>query len=90
MSENPLTDKAEITAEGPGIEYILILFFMHSSIIILPGSDTVGVPASEISDTVLFDFKILMILPIFFFSLNLWLDIKFLLILYLERSFSFT
>ena len=54
---------------------------MHSLIRILPGSETVGVPASDIKDTIFSDFKISITFLRFFFSLNLWLEISFDLIL---------
>jgi hypothetical protein len=49
-------DTAEETAEGPGIGKISISLFRHSLTNIAPGSDTAGVPASEINDTIQFDF----------------------------------
>ncbi len=87
MSEKPLIEKAAVVADGPGIGLTFISFFMHSLINIFPGSEIVGVPASAINETILFDFKILIIFSRFFFSLNLWLEIKLELILYLENSF---
>ena len=39
--------------------------------IILPGSEIQGVPASDINDTIFLEFKISIILLTFFFSLNL-------------------
>ena len=71
MSEKPLIDTADVTAEAPGIGYISILFFTHSLTKILPGSEIAGVPASEISETIFFDFKISIIFSKFFISLNL-------------------
>ena len=50
FSEKPLIETAVATAEGPGIGVILILFFTHSLTNIEPGSEMVGVPASEIKD----------------------------------------
>ena len=55
--------------------------------IILPGSEIQGVPASDINDTIFLEFKISIILLTFFFSLNLWLEIKFDLIWYLSNNF---
>ena len=40
FSENPLTEIADVTADGPGIGIIFISFLKHSLINILPGSDT--------------------------------------------------
>ena len=60
---------------------------MHSLIRILPGSETVGVPASDIKDTIFSDFKISITFLRFFFSLNLWLEISFDLILYFYNKF---
>ena len=59
------------TAEAPDIGKILILFATHSLINVAPGSETDGVPASEISETIQSDFKISIIFTKFFFSLNL-------------------
>ena len=59
------------TAEAPGIGKISILFATHSLINNAPGSETEGVPASEISDTIQYYFKISIIFDRFFFSLNL-------------------
>ena len=42
-----------------------------------------GVPASEIIDTIFLELKISIIFFIFFFSLNLWLEINLDFILYL-------
>ena len=53
LSEKLLIDNEVITDEAPGIGIIGILFFMHSVTNILPGSEIAGVPASEISDTIL-------------------------------------
>ena len=50
LSVNPLTETAEVTDEGPGIEKILISFLIHSRTIIPPGSDMHGVPASDIKE----------------------------------------
>ena len=71
FSEKPLTETAEETAEGPGMGYISILFTTHSLINFDPGSEILGVPASEIKDTTFSDFNIAKIFDKFFFSLNL-------------------
>ena len=71
MSENPLIDIADETAEGPGSGTIFMLFFMHSFTNNAPGSDIVGVPASEIIDMISPDFNKLIIFGNCFFSLNL-------------------
>ena len=55
------------TADAPDIGKILMLFFTHSLINIAPGSETEGVPASEISETTHSDFKISIIFNKFFF-----------------------
>ena len=55
------------TADAPDIGKILILFVTHSLISTAPGSETEGVPASEISDTTQSDFKIPIIFDKFFF-----------------------
>ena len=59
-----------------------ILLARHSFTNIAPGSDTDGVPASEISETMQSDFRISIIFGKFFFSLNLWFEISFDLISY--------
>ena len=43
-----------VTEETPGIGIIVIFFKTHSLISILPGSEITGVPASEISDIMLY------------------------------------
>ena len=53
MFEKPLIETAAVTAEDPGTGNISILFLMHSFIKILPGSEIVGVPASEMIETIL-------------------------------------
>ena len=58
LSEKPLTEIAELTAEAPGIGYIFIFFYTILDRII-PGSEIAGVPASEIKDTILSLCKIL-------------------------------
>ena len=40
-----------MTAEAPGRGTIFILFFIHSLINIAPGSEILGVPASDIKET---------------------------------------
>ena len=50
MSLNPLTETALETAEGPGTGDTLIPFLKHSFIKTHPGSEMLGVPASEIKD----------------------------------------
>ena len=40
-----------MTAEAPGRGIISILFLIHSLINIAPGSEIVGVPASDIKET---------------------------------------
>ena len=50
----------------------------------------VGVPASETKETILPSFNISITFIRFFFSLNLWLDIKFDLILYFVNNFFVT
>ena len=47
FSENPLVDTANVTDEAPGKGITSILFSIHSLIIIDPGSEIPGVPASE-------------------------------------------
>ena len=64
-------DTAEETAEAPGIGKISILLTTHSLINMAPGSETDGVPASEIKETIDPDFKISITFDKFFFSLNL-------------------
>ena len=73
FSEKPLIDTAVATAEGPGIGIILILFLIHSLTKIAPGSEILGVPASEINAIVSPDLRRSIILLKFFDSLNLWL-----------------
>ena len=75
------------TADAPDIGKILILFATHSLINIAPGSETDGVPASLIRDTIQPDLKIYIIFNKFFFSLNLWFEISFDLISYLSNKF---
>ena len=54
LSENPLIEIAAETADGPGIGNTFILLSIHSFTKIFPGSDIVGVPASEINDIIFF------------------------------------
>ena len=51
-------DNELVTAETPGIGIIGILLLMHSLTNIFPGSEIAGVPASEISETILPLFKV--------------------------------
>ena len=67
MSEKPLIEKAAVVADGPGIGTKFIFSFIHSLTKIFPGSEILGVPASDIKDTILFDFKISIIFLRFFF-----------------------
>ena len=60
-----------MTAEGPGTGKIEIFSSIHLLINILPGSEIVGVPASEIIDIILFSLNNPNNLIKFFFSLNL-------------------
>ena len=87
FSEKPLIEIADVTDDGPGIGIISIFLSKHVLIKNLPGSDIVGVPASDIKDTIFFEFKISIIFLTFFFSLNLWFEIKFDLMWYLSNSF---
>ena len=64
-------ETAAATAEAPGIGIILMSFLTHSLIKIFPGSEILGVPASEIKETFLFDFNNYITFFKFFFSLNL-------------------
>ena len=66
---------------------ILIFFFIHSLTKIAPGSEILGVPASEINETISPDFKSSIILDKFFVSLNLWFEISFDFISYLSNKF---
>ena len=50
---------------------LVILFFIHSFTKTKPGSEILGVPASDISEINLPDFKYSIICNVFFFSLNL-------------------
>ena len=56
LLENPLAEIAAVAADGPGIGNISILLLIHSFIKILPGSEIVGVPASEMIETIFFFF----------------------------------
>ena len=64
-------ETAVINADGPGSGIISILFLLHSLIKIFPGSEIVGVPASDIKDTIDPLFKIPIILLSILLSLNL-------------------
>ena len=57
--------------DAPGIGIILILLSIHKFTKIRPGSDNIGVPASEIKDKILPLLICSMISGAFFFSLNL-------------------
>ena len=87
MSEKPLIEIAELTAEGPGIGKMSIPIFAHSLISIFPGSETAGVPASETNDTIFFFFRISITFSKFLLSLNLWFEIIFLLIYLILNAF---
>ena len=58
---------ADVIAEGPGIGKTFILFFTHSFINNIPGSDKEGVPASDIKDKILPSFKALITFSSSFF-----------------------
>ena len=47
---------AAVTAEGPGTGKTNRFSFIHILISIMPGSEILGVPASEINETILFFF----------------------------------
>ena len=67
----PDEDIAVVTADTPGIGNIFILFLIHSFIKIKPGSEIVGVPASEIIETISPFLIFSIIVKAVFFSLNL-------------------
>ena len=67
LLEKPLTDIAAVAAEEPGTGNILILFLMHSFIKTPPGSEIVGVPASEMIEIILFSFNKFNMYLVFFF-----------------------
>ena len=71
LSENPLTETAAAKADGPGIGKISIVSSIQAFIKMAPGSEILGVPASDISEINLPDFKSSIIFNVFFFSLNL-------------------
>merc|ERR1711991_996963 len=77
LSENPVIETAVTTAEGPGIGKILISLSMHSLINIEPGSEILGVPASDIKEIIFPDLRYSIIFTTFFFSLNLWFEMSF-------------
>ena len=77
LSEKPDIEIAAATAEGPGIGKILISLSIHSLTNIEPGSEILGVPASDIKEIIFPDFKYSIIFIRFFFSLNLWFEINF-------------
>ena len=60
-----------MTAEEPGIGHTLNFSSIHLLISIIPGSEMVGVPASEINETTLFFLIKSITLLLIFFSLNL-------------------
>ena len=59
------------SAEGPGMGNILISLLIHSLTKIEPGSEILGVPASDIKEIIFPDFRYSIIFTTFFFSLNL-------------------
>ena len=71
LSEKPLTDNADDTAEGPGKGNIFIFFLTHSFTNNAPGSEIEGVPASDINEIITSSSNNLIIFAKFFFSLNL-------------------
>jgi len=60
-----------VIADGPGSGIILIFSFKHSLISIAPGSEILGVPASDIKEIILFALKSLIIYDNCLTSLNL-------------------
>ena len=62
---------AEVTAEGPGTEKTNKFSSIHLLTSIMPGSEMLGVPASETNETILFFFIDSTIMLLTFFSLNL-------------------
>ena len=70
MFEKPLIETAAATAEDPGTGNISILFLIHSFINIPPGSEIVGVPASEMIETILFSFSKFNTYFVFFFLIK--------------------
>ena len=81
LSEKPLIDIPAPTDEGPGIGKISIELLTHSWISNLPGSDIVGVPASDIKQIIFFWARLFIISSTFSLSLNLWYEISCFLIL---------
>ena len=73
MNLSPKPDKltAAVIDDAPGTVKTLWPFSTHAFIMVFPGSDKTGVPASEIKDKILPSFKYFMILLSDFFSLNL-------------------
>ena len=67
----PLIEAANETEDAPGKGITSILFFMHSLIRIFPGSEIVGVPASQIKETTDPFIRMFRSFNKFFFSLNL-------------------
>ena len=72
MSSKPETETEAVTDDGPGIGVTLISLSTHDLTSKRPGSDKVGVPASEIRDKILPSFKYSMMFCNSFCSLNLW------------------
>merc|ERR1711991_241253 len=70
LSEKPLIETAAATADGPGMGNILIPFLMHSLTKIEPGSEILGVPASDIKEIIFPDFRYSIILTTFFFFIK--------------------
>ena len=52
MSENPLTETAAAKADGPGIGQISIDSSIQALTKIAPGSEMLGVPASEMIEII--------------------------------------
>ena len=77
---------AAATAEGPGMGMTLISLLMHSLTNIEPGSEMLGVPASDIKEIIFPDLRYSIIFITFYFSLNLWFEINFDLISYLFNN----
>ena len=72
---------ADVTAEEPGIGCILKFSSTHFLTNIKPGSEIVGVPASEINEIILFFFiiSIILLLTFFFVKFMIWLKFIFYL-----------
>ena len=67
FQKKPLIDIAVLTEDGPGNGVTSIELLMHSLIIMEPGSEIEGVPASEIRDITKPFFNKPIILGKFFF-----------------------